>query len=84
MLTKDENYQNSKEYKKMTNLKPKGKGEGKAKIGKNSCGGIYSTGKCFLTKEDIKKFKLNIKAKRVVCVSHGNIYGECNMNLKEL
>ena len=47
---------------------------------KNWCKGIYSTGKCVLTKKEIKAFGLNITAKRVIC-GGCNEYGECNMVL---
>ena len=49
-----------------------------------NCKGIFSSGKCVLTKAEGKELKLRIKSERVICVNCANEYGECNMKLMGL
>jgi hypothetical protein len=48
---------------------------------RNICQGIFSSGKCVLTKAEGKRLGLKIKSERTICVNCANKYGECDMKL---
>ena len=48
---------------------------------KNECRGVFSTGKCVITREEGKKLGLRILPKRIICINSTNEFGECNMIL---